>query len=164
MTLSLPSQLYSTRQLDGLVLEMSQYADFLRSAAITQIVANGAAPTEEPSWSAIVPLVIRAAGITDPMSAEDLDNLVLVLKDLQQTAPSCNLTLAAVPNQLHMQRIVTWFRQNIDPNMLISFEVNRAVLGGVVVRAGSHIYDYSWRKQLLAKKDLIPEIINRVRG
>ena len=50
----------------------------------------------------------------------------------------------------------------VAPDVLVNFQFNATILGGMVVRYGSHVYDWSFRRQILAKRDTFPEVLRRV--
>jgi F0F1-type ATP synthase delta subunit len=91
-----------------------------------------------------------------------LDKLIETLEDYGTSAPIITITLAApAPNSLK-KTLIDWCRKNIAPNALIDFRFNATMLGGMVVQYGSRIYDWSFRRQILAARDKFPEILRNV--
>jgi len=60
------------------------------------------------------------------------------------------------------KNLVNWCRENIAPNILITFQFNATLLGGMVIRHGSNIFDWSFRRQILAARNNFPEVLRRV--
>jgi F0F1-type ATP synthase delta subunit len=46
---------------------------------------------------------------------------------------------------------------------LLTFATRADIGGGMIIQAGSHVYDYSFRQQILSHKSRIAEIFNSVR-
>ena len=65
------------------------------------------------------------------------------------------------PAQLK-QKIVEWCRKNIDGDILVDFRFNATLLGGMVVKWGSHVYDWSFKRQLMAARAKFPEVLRNV--
>lgn len=91
-----------------------------------------------------------------------VNGLVKSLKDLYASAPRVSVTLAAPADPATKKALTAWFRENTSPTALVSFGFNRAILGGVLVRAGSRIYDWSYRSKLLDSKLNFTEVLERV--
>jgi hypothetical protein len=84
------------------------------------------------------------------------------LEEIYKTAPRVFVTLAA-PATPDVRNIVTeWFRKNISPRVLVQLQFNHALLGGIVVRSGSHIHDWSFRDKLLKNASAFTETLTHV--
>jgi F0F1-type ATP synthase delta subunit len=95
-------------------------------------------------------------------SEEKLEALIAALEDSQRNAKIITITLAAQPSNGIKTLLVSWCRKEISPDVLVNFGFNRALLGGMVVRAGSRVFDWSFRRQILAAGDKFPEVLRRV--
>ena len=91
-------------------------------------------------------------------ATQQLEELEARLK----TAPRATITLAAMPSEGMKRDISTWMRQNIEPSLLMEFSYNSALLGGMVIRIGSHIYDWSFRRQILVSAGEFTKVLRRV--
>ena len=70
--------------------------------------------------------------------------------------------LAALPNRAQRESLVTWFRANVSPHLLLSFVADRNLGGGVVVRTPNRVFDFTWKQQLVAGRSKLAEIIKNV--
>lgn len=86
------------------------------------------------------------------------ESLLEDLQELLKKAPSVHVLLAATPSAELKEQITNWFRTQVAANMLITFTVRRDLGGGVMVRAGSHIYDFTFRKKILDHKQRLTEM------
>lgn len=161
MALQLPNSVSSAQDLASLIREVREYARWYSQANIKQRVKAGEIP-KPPEMSASATELIQAITTKGDLSQDILDKLIALLEDFKSTAPSLTITLAApAPGDLR-QTLVTWFRKNVDPNILVTFKFNATLLGGMVVSYKSHIFDWSFRRQILANRRKFPEILRNV--
>jgi hypothetical protein len=154
----LPAAVYSPQLLESVMYDIEQYLEWYRQAAVQKKV--GTKPQAEPTHSAETVLVIEAwlAGKTPTL--ESLEALVAELRSLQ--LPEVHVMLAALPNRSQREALVTWFRANITSHVLLSFVADRNLGGGLVVRTPNHVYDFTWKQQLVSGRDKLAGIIKHV--
>lgn len=159
--LQLPSSVSSPQDLASLVLEVHGYSRWFAQASVKKRVAGGSLG-DPPELSVGATELIRSWAADKQLTGNSLDELVSALEDFKKTAPSLTVTLSApAPGDLK-EKLVTWFRQNIAPDILVTFKFNATLLGGMVVHYGSHIFDWSFRRQILAARAKFPEVLRRV--
>jgi len=158
VTFELPAAVYSPQLLDSVVYDLEQYLDWYRQTTIKKKV--GATPGAEPTHSAETVVVIEAWLAGKPATVEGIEALVAHLKSLK--LPEVHVMLAALPNRAQREALVSWFRSNVGPHLLVSFVADRNLGGGVVVRTPNHVYDYTWKQSLLAGRAKLAEIITNV--
>jgi hypothetical protein len=157
----LPIDLYSPDQLSAMVIELRGHASSLRDAAVRAKATN--ATVGAPSHtSALLLGTLKSAGIsaTDQPGAE---KLLKELEAIRDKAPAVHLMMAALPNRELKRKLTEWFRSEIHPFALLTFATRADMGGGVVIQAGSHVYDFSFRQQILGHKHRIAEIFKNVR-
>ena len=158
--LLLPDDLYSPDQLSVAMLELGDYQNALHDVGV-RATAGTKKQVETIEPSALLASIAKANDI-DLANPASLDVLHTQLEDMMNKAPIAHITLAAAPNHSIKQQLVAWFRQQISPTMLLTFAAYSDMGGGIVVQAGSHVYDFSFKRQLLANKQKIGEIAQRV--
>jgi hypothetical protein len=161
MKIKLPDGISSPQDLRAVILEIKDYAGWSAKAAVKKQVA-GKADADKPTVSAEAAAIVKAWSGDKALTRSSLDELVAVLEEFADTASSLTLTLAAPPSGGLKKELVGWCRQNIEPDVLVSFSFNSTILGGMVVRYGSRIYDWSFRRQILANRAAFPEVLRRV--
>lgn len=161
MSYSLPVDVHSPEQLGLLIAELRDVAAQRRNQAV-QAKVTGKAGADSTHISALLGQVLKEAkvAVNNPGA---LDEVLANLEQLRAKAPSVRLTLTAAPTRLYKQQFTTWFRANIHPDTLVTFSVRSDIGGGATLIAGSHVYDFSFREQLLRNKGRIAEIFGRVR-
>jgi hypothetical protein len=154
--LQLASSVSSLQDVTALLLEVHGYAKWFSQTEIKKQV-HAEHMSEPPVLSPAASQLLQQVG-----SQQALDELIRALEELKNTAPSMTITLAApAPGDLK-QSLVAWCRENISPNILVNFRFNATILGGMVVRYGSHVFDWSFKRQLLANRAHFPEVLRRV--
>ena len=91
-----------------------------------------------------------------------LDELIATLEVYRKTATTVTITLAAPATSEIKKTLVNWCRHNISADILVSFQFNATILGGMVVRHGSRVFDWSFKRQILAARANFPEVLRRV--
>jgi len=161
MEYKLPASVASSQDLKDLILEVHEYASWYEHESIKKRV-DVEHMSEPPTLSPAAIELIHEWGAKKSLTAQSLDTLIETLKKYNDTAPSITFTLAAPPTSSIKTTLVTWCRENVAPNILVTFKFNATLLGGVVVHYGSRVFDWSFRRQLLAARERFPEILRRV--
>lgn len=161
MKLNLQDNVSSTQDFKSVIIDVRKYAHWFAQNSV-KLQRVGGAPSEPPVISQSAVTLIKEWADAKPLSQNLLDELISQLEALEAAAPRVIITLAAVPSKSLKKEMVAWFRANIAANVLVDFHFNSTLLGGMVVRYGSHIYDWSFRRQVLAARDRFPEVLRRV--
>jgi hypothetical protein len=161
MKLQLPSSISSQQDLKALIVEIREYSRWFSHNAIKQRV-NAKHAAEAPILTPAAKDMLREWSGQKAVSEQSLDELIKVLQTYASTAPSLTITLAAPPTAGLKQTLVAWCRSNVAPDILVSFQFNSTLLGGMVVRYGSRVFDWSFRRQILNNSEHFPEVLRRV--
>lgn len=149
--MTLPAEIHSPDQISELTMELRGYIDARRSKDVQKQAGVDASP---PAMSADLRSLYEAASNNNGTPETLLDELETLLKN----APVVHLMLAATPGAELKQQLISWFRTEVDANTLVSFTVRRDLGGGVMVRAGSRIYDFTFRQKILDNKQRLTEL------
>jgi F0F1-type ATP synthase delta subunit len=159
--INLQNNIYSTEDLKEIISEVKKYASWYAQTAIKmQVTKNNS--YEEPSFLPTASNIINEWIKENPISSKSLDTLIETLEEHLASAPVIVITLAAPAPKSLKKVLVDWCRKNIAPNALIDVRFNATMLGGMVVQHGSHIYDWSFRRQILAERGKFPEVLRNV--
>ena len=161
MKLKLPSGVASAQDLTTLLAEIKDYSRWFAHEAIKKQV-DAKHTSESPIMSKPAMELLKDWKASQQISQQSLETLINTLQDYIQTAPSITITLAASPTSGIKTSLVAWCRENIAGNILVAFQFNATLLGGMVVQHASHVYDWSFRRQLLAARQNFPEVLRRV--
>lgn len=161
MSLRLPDSIASAQDLSELVLDVREYAQWFEHESIKNRIDIKHA-SEPPILSQAATELLQTLNESKSLSQQSLDTLIETLENFSKNSPSITLTMAAPPNNDLRANLVAWCRKNIDPNILVSFQFNATMLGGIAVRYGSRVFDWSFKRQLLASRQNFPEVLRRV--
>lgn len=145
----------------ALILDIKRYAEWFRHESIKKKVKVESSK-DALQLSPIAVEVIRDWGKEAALSTARLDELIASLETYQKQAPNMTITLAAPASRGLKSSLVAWCRKNIAPTILVTFDFNATILGGMVVRSGSHVYDWSMRRAILDNRSKLPEVLHRV--
>lgn len=161
MKLKLPDSIISPQDLQAAILEIRQYARWFAHASIkNRLTAQSV--SEPPTISPAAVAMIKEWAGDKPLNQQGLDGLIADLEASAATLPQLAITLAAPPSNGLKKTLIAWCREHIEPNILVTFRFNSTLLGGMVVRYGSHIFDWSFRRRILAARGRFPEVLRHV--
>ncbi len=156
----LPESIYTPQDLMTLIVELH---DFRRQFSHNAILKKANQKNNESlAVSPAARQLMAEYQTKTPLTQADIDAIIKDLEAIKSSANQMTITLAAPATDDIKQRLVGWCRKNIAPDTLVNFSFNTNLLGGMVVRSGSHIYDWSWRRQILAARYNFPEVLHRV--
>lgn len=161
MKLTLPDSIASAQDLASVIRDVHSYAKWASKELIKQKV-SGKSAGSQPELSPEAADIIRSWGGGKPLTQQSIDGLVRALEDYKKSAPSLTITLAAIPSGEVKSKLVAWCRKEIAQDVLVSFRLNRNILGGMVVAYGSHIHDWSFRRKLLDGPKPFHEVLAHV--
>lgn len=161
MKLKLPDSVSSSQDLTSLQLEIREYARWFAHDAMKKRV-SGKGASDSPDLSVAANDILRSLGSKTALTQHDLDELIKTLDTYKRSASTLTITLAAPPTNDIKKTLVGWCRENIAPDVLVTFQFNSTLLGGMVVRYGSRVFDWSFRRQILAARANFPEVLRRV--
>lgn len=161
MKLKLQDDISSPQDFKSIILEVQKYAHWYSQNTVKQQLPNVKSDNPPAISEQGIALVDQLAG-DKPLNRENLDELIANLKSLEANLPRITITLAGIPSASLKKTLVSWCRDNIASDILVEIRFNATLLGGMVVRYGSHIYDWSFRRQILAARGQFPEVLRRV--
>lgn len=161
MSISLQNNILSVQDLKSAILEIRSYTRWFSQESVKKRFSK----TEQSQG----PVISESATGTilqwhqdKEVSQESLDQLIESLEEYARTAHSITITLAA-PASVNLKKdLANWCRQNIKPDILVDFKFNSTMLGGMSLKYGSHIFDWSFKRQILENRQKFPEILRNV--
>jgi F0F1-type ATP synthase delta subunit len=161
MELRLPNSVSSSQDVSALIRDIRLFAQWFSHNMVKQKVGSKKI-TSQPELSAVAVEMLRDWGAKEQLSQKRLDDLLEQLEKFKKTAPTLTITLAAPASGDLKQTLVGWCRKNIAANVLVDFRFNSTLLGGMVVRQGSRVFDWSFRRQILASKSKFAKALRDV--
>lgn len=161
VNLQLPPSIISPQDLARLEIEVTTFADWFHHNAIKQEmhIAKG---TAMPGMTQDCLIVLRSVSANGTLTQASLDELLAAIRASRQSAPTISITLAAPAGNQLKQQLTEWCRRELDAATLVDFRFNATILGGMVVRYGSHVFDWSFRRAILTKRAEFAKVLRNV--
>jgi hypothetical protein len=158
MKIKLDGSVSSPQNLKTLVLEMRDYAHWFSQNEVRRRI-NAKHSADKPELSVAASVLIHDWERKGSLDRKSLDELIAALEDMEDAAPKVTITLAAPPAAGLKKMLVNWLREEVAPDVLVTFDFNSTLLGGMVLRCGSRIFDWSFRRQILDSRGQFPEVL-----
>lgn len=158
---ALPSDICSPQDLTALILEIREYAKWYEHESIKRRTGSSLQSTP-PVLTLTAATYLRSLNQEGAVTPDKLEKTIEALESYKASAPSITFTLAAPATEQVKKQLTSWVRSNLSPETLVSFEHNRTLLGGIVVRYGSHVHDWSVRRELVNTSVNFSEVLANV--
>lgn len=144
-----PTSLASKKEL----IKVQRELESLRDAMIATNVSNKTLgkPRPLPALSDTANELIRTNNIT--LDSKSIVPLIQLLQEARDKSPVLRVAFAVEPDGESMSKLVSWFRKEIDPELLLQVGIQPTIAGGCIVQTISNRYDFSLRKQILGSTD-----------
>lgn len=163
MDFKLPDTVASSQDIISLILEIKAYTTwYLHEMIKLRVSHKKNKAKDEPQLSPAANELLRNFSHQYPLTRQSLEGLIKTLEDYSKHAPVVLFTLAAPATSGVRKALVRWCRQHIAGNVLVTFQHNSTILGGMVMRYRSRVFDWSFRRQILANVATFPEVLRRV--
>lgn len=150
--LKLPKLVVSQTDVKRLLRELAALADFLHQSKI-----------RSPGTSLKLPKTSRwlddlaADNNLNLLHLEDLEQLKAFLTHLRDNAPLFHISFSSEPSAAFTEKIVTWFRREIHPYVLLQIGLQPTLAVGCILRTANHQFDLSMRKAFHEKRTILME-------
>ncbi len=148
----MPASLYTRADVSRLVREVedliaSEHGDKLRSGEASL------------QMSRLLQMVSDAnVGDDGPPT---LQSLKQALTSVYQKAPVVHLSFAADPSPEFLERMVGWFRKEVNSYVLLQIGLQPSIAAGCIIRTPSKYFDLTMRKRFSEKRSVL---IEQLRG
>ena len=149
MNSNLPASIVSSQDLTLVIREIQDYTAWATHETIKYKTGVKKPMTDQPPLTPAATAIVSNWGRSKGATADSYRQLIETLERIARSAPSITITLAGPPPQKVKESIVKWCRENLSSNVFVTFRFNRTLLGGMVVRAGSRVYDWSLHRKLM---------------
>ena len=89
------------------------------------------------------------------LKVEDRDAANSFLAQLVEQAPVIHISFASEPSAAFMHKIASWFREQIDPLILINVGLEPSIAAGFTLRTLNQYHDFSLRQQFSDHRELL---------
>lgn len=149
-TFLLPLGVVSTVDVGRLLREIDALNTFMRSAEVRQPGTSVKLPKTSKLLDEFLEINKKSA-----LKDEDREEVAVFLKELRREAPTIHMSFSADPSPLFTQRLISWLRQNIHPDLLLQVGLQPTIGAGTVVRTTNKYFDLSLREFFNQKKAVL---------
>jgi len=146
----LPLSLVTIVDLSRTRRELAAVDEFMLQASVRKTGARA----QLPKTSHALEEMVRANGY-NLLEANDRTHLIEILTQLQKKAPTIHMSFAVDPPAAALNRLITWLRQEIHPQLLLQVGLQPSIAAGCIVRTGSKYFDFSLRKHFETNEKLL---------
>lgn len=158
MALKLPTAIASKRDIIKIQREIERLMDERLQHNITKEQTGNLREMSNPSR--LLKQLLELNEIVD--EGDNLRKLMQNLESVRQTAPSVRISFASEPEHAVFEKVVEWFRREIDASLLVQVGVQPSIAGGCIVQTSANRYDFSLRTHLLNSVPKFTETMKRV--
>jgi len=158
--LTLPDNISSPDQLLDFVDNLTAYQSYIRRLNVANKVKVGhPAKIEAPAMPVELISFLDTQFGDEGATIERLEKIKDFFLELRKDSPTVHIMMAFLPTTSERIMMTHWFRENIAPNILLNFSQNSDVIGGLIVRTKTKIFDLSFRTILLSNQKKLMELI-----
>lgn len=154
-SLQIPLGAVTRADVGRLAQEAESIDNFLQSAAVRQ---PGTA-VQLPKTSNLFDELVNMNKINLLLPA-DRQLLMKFLEQLRMNAPTIHISFSSDPSPSFQVKLITWIRQQIDPNMLLRIGLQPSIGAGCMVRSTNKVFDFTLRQKFLDKKPALVELLH----
>jgi len=89
------------------------------------------------------------------LKPEDRQQLLKFLKLIHEHAPVLKMSFSVDPAPVFMERLATWLRQEIHPQILINVGLQPNIGAGCLVYGNSKVFDFSLKQTFVEQRNLL---------
>jgi len=103
----------------------------------------------------------------NPVNLDDSgarSDFIKQLRQLKNNVRVMNMTFAATADPESLQKLTAWLREQVHPQTVIDVHLQPALVAGVYVRSQNHVFDFSVRNALKARREALKQELEARRG
>jgi F0F1-type ATP synthase delta subunit len=146
----LPLSIIGSADVRRLLRELKTIDDYLNQAAIRGSGMKVALPKVSKSLQDLAD-----DNKHNLLYVDDRKVLRTQLETLEEKAPVIHMSFASEPSGTFINKMITWLRREIHPEVLLQVGLQPTIAAGCIVRTPSKYYDFSLRKQFDEQRPLL---------
>lgn len=155
-TIVLPLSVVTRSDISKALRELGAIDDYFHQAAI-----RGSQAGEVPTSGRALDGLAKANKL-NLVHAEHRSALKEFLTKLKASAPVVHISLPSEPSDSFTSKILSWFRENAHPNVVLHVGLQPELSAGALVRTTNKMYDFSLRKKFEASKQKLIESLAKL--
>lgn len=155
-TLTLPLQVTSPVDVGRLHRELETIDGSLTQAALRK----DGSESDIPKTTTLLDRTLQLNKL-DLAKASHRKRLIDFLVLTKAKAPILHMSFSADPSTTFIEHLLTWLRQEIHPNLLLTIGLQPNIGAGCIVRSTNKYFDFSLRQDFASKRGLLLEKLNQ---
>lgn len=148
--LLIPTRLVGPVDLSRIIRELETLDDMLHQAGLR----TGGGAVQLPKTTRMLE-DLAAVNQLSLLDAAHRTSLIALLQQFQTSAPTVHMSLTVEPSGAFIEKMITWLRQNIKPNLLLDIGLQPTITAGCVLRTPNKVFDMSLRHNLTEKSPIL---------
>ncbi len=146
----LPLSAASPADINRLSRELAQIDDTLLELS----VRGGGQATKMPKTTQLMDQLIELNKL-NLLHKGDRALLKQFLEAIKKQAPVLHMSFSADPSTTFLEKLVTWLRREIHPQVLLTIGLQPTLGAGCIVRTTNHQFDFSLRQDFAKKRNML---------
>jgi len=160
-TFELPGSVITKGDVADLVREVEEIDNLLTSATVRK--KAGVDAPGRPRYTDGLSDFLEVNNLHISVSAQRT-KLIKQLRLLKDEIPVLHMTFASEADPESLQRIISWVRNSVHPQAVLSVGVQPGLIAGVYLRTTNRVYDLSLRNTIAQKRASLVEQLGALRG
>lgn len=156
--LTLPVMVASTVDVGRLVRELESLDEALLQQGLR---ANKGNTTHPPAISHLMEQTLHLNKL-DLLKSADRQSLQQFLGKIKDHAPALHMSFSADPPPAFTEKLMTWLRREIHPQLLLTIGLQPTIGAGCIVRTTNKQFDFSLRQDFLNQRELLLSLVAAV--
>jgi len=153
--LILPLSIITTSDLNNVLNEINSLQEFV----LQNNLKNGQSDIKLPKTSQSLDNLVSLNKLNLTQKNE-VDYLQSQISDLQKKSLVVHIGFAVEPNLLLLEKLVDWFRKNINSYILLSIGLQPNIGAGITLRTTNKFFDLSLKNHF---KQYIPQLVQLIK-
>jgi hypothetical protein len=150
--MQLPLQVASPVDVGRLLRELEAIDDLLTQAGLRGDDAH----VKLPKTTGLLDQTILLNKV-NLAEAADRQKLTTFLKAIKAKAPLLHISFSADPSTAFIDKLLTWLRKELHPNVLLTIGLQPNIGAGCIVRSMNKYFDFSLRQDFAGKRAMLLE-------
>jgi len=146
----LPPQITTPGDLNRLIRELDDLDEYLNQAALRGSQEASKLPQTSRALEELATM-----NSLKLLQSNDRKAFKTLLDEIKHKAPTIHFGFASPPPLSFLNKLVSWLRSNIHPQLLIKVGLEPSIVGGCIVRTTNKQFDFTLRKHFILQHDLL---------
>lgn len=136
------------------VARLARELEMIDDSLLQLGLRTGGTPTKIPKTSYLLEKTVQLNKL-NLLQKADRAALRQYLAALREAAPVMHISFGADPSPLFVEKLMTWLRREIHPELLLTIGLQPAMGAGCIVRTANKYFDLSLRQTFMQQRHLL---------